>query len=231
MEPPRLIYCAAGNPRLAALAVANGWLYGARLPGHVSQPLYFADQDWKAPDRIAYMTALARHRPAVATVLDWEREEQLQEVLSWSEEAAQHVREAVYLVPKVSGGIPRLPRAIGGKQVVLAYSVPTGYGGSPVPLWELAGWPVHLLGGSPHRQRQIAQQLPRSCDLVSVDGNVTGWHARRGRCWQLARGKTAHWWQLRDLGDTRTEDVYLECFRRSLVAVKTLWEDSCTRSW
>lgn len=222
---PRLIFCADGNPRFARCAVECGWLYGARLPATVYQSVHMADQDWKVPNRAGYMAALAKHRPAVATVLDWEREEQLGEVLSWAEEAAQFVGEAVYLVPKVPGLVGLLPRSIGGRRVVLAYSVPTSYGGSPVPLWELAGWPVHLLGGSPHRQMQVAAQLPRPCELVSVDGNVAGWHARRGRCWQRRKGPTSHWWQLKWLGDDRSRGVDLECFRRSLVAIKETWED------
>ena len=59
---PDLIYCADGNPTFAALAVAAGWRYGARLPGTVYQPVHFADQDWRNPDRARYMAALATHR-------------------------------------------------------------------------------------------------------------------------------------------------------------------------
>jgi hypothetical protein len=222
---PTLVYCANGNPVLARAAVAAGWLYGARLPGHVGAGLevWFADQDYRSPDRAGYMAALAKHRPACASVLDWEHPDQLDEVLSWAEEAAQYVREAVLLVPKVSGGIPLLPRAVGGKRVVLGYSVPSGYGASPLWLGELAGWPVHLLGGSPHRQMCLWRDYFRG-QVVSVDCNIVAWHARRGRSWQRQRGRTSHWWQLRDLGDTRNRDVPLECFRRSLVEVRLAWE-------
>jgi len=223
MGAPRLIYCASGNPAFAAAAVAAGWSYGARLPGHVSQPLYLADQDWRRPDRDAYLAAVARHRPAVASVLDWERPEQLPEVLDWALEAAALVSEAVILVPKVPGRVGDLPRQVGGRRVVLGYSVPTSYGAAPLGLWELAGWPVHLLGGSPHRQREVWHYLRGIAEVISLDGNVIGWHARRGRCWQRARGKTTHWWQLRDLGDNRPRGVPLECFRRSLEAVRDWW--------
>ena len=75
--PLKLIYCADGNPDFAAAAVEAGWLYGARLPSTVYRPVYFADQDWRRPDRARYMAALMAHRPAVASVLDWEREGQL----------------------------------------------------------------------------------------------------------------------------------------------------------
>lgn len=222
---PALIYCADGNPALAALAVAAGWRYGARLPGTVYRPVWFADQNWKNPNRRAYMAALARHRPACATVLDWEREEQLPEVLGWAEEAAGHVAESVLVVPKVVGGVPRVPRVVGGRRVVLAYSVPTSYGGSPVPLWELAGWPVHLLGGSPQAQMRLWSQLSVCCEVVSVDGNMIAQQARRGRVWVRRPTRKGHWAQLADLGDGRREGVYLECFRRSLAAVSEAWAD------
>lgn len=84
-----LIYCAAGNARFAQIAIDAGFLYGAQLPGTTYHPIWFADQNWKKPDRTKYMAALAEHRPHMASVLDLERADQLDEVLSWAEEAAQ----------------------------------------------------------------------------------------------------------------------------------------------
>lgn len=164
-----LIYCADGNKRLAQIAVDAGFLYGARLPGTIYPevaPLTFADQDWKKPNRGLYMNALANYRPQMATVIDLESWEQLPDVISWAEEAAQYV-EIVIIIPKRTGIIPALPKAIAGKEVRLGYSVPSRYGGTEVPVWEFAGWPVHLLGGSPHRQMAIMPYM----DVRSMDGN------------------------------------------------------------
>lgn len=228
MGAVQLVYCASGNREFAAAALAAGWLYGAKLPtsaGNVTQALWFADQDWHLPDRGAYMAALARYRPVFATVLDWEYEEQLPEVLSWAEEASQHTCEGVIIIPKVPGGILSLPRRVGGKRVVLGYSVPTSYGASPLGLWEYRGWPVHLLGGSPQRQLETYRYLSLAGEVVSADGNMSAQQARRGRTWQRASGAKGHWWQLRDLGDARPEGVPLECFRRSLVEIRAAWEN------
>ena len=85
MAMPTLIYCAHGNRQMMEPAIAAGFRCGSRLPGTTYHPLYFADQDWRRPNRAAYMAALALHRPTMATVLDFEREEQLSEVLAWSE--------------------------------------------------------------------------------------------------------------------------------------------------
>jgi len=162
-----LIYCADGNRRFAEIAIRYGFTYGAQLPNTVYHPVEFADQNWKTPDRSRYMAALAQHKPRIATVLDLEREGQFSEVLSWAEEAAQHVTETVIIIPKVMSIIPRLPRRVGGREVRLGYSVPTSFGGTSVPAWEFDGWPVHLLGGSPKAQLRLRHYMR----VVSADTN------------------------------------------------------------
>lgn len=224
METPTLIYCADGNKRFAEIAIKAGFLYGARLPARGCHfPIHFADQDWKNPDRERYIAELAKYRPAVATVLDWEQEDQLPEVLAWAEEAAQHV-EKVLIIPKVIGGIEQLPRAIGGKAVVLAYSIPTAYGGTPVPAWEFLGWPVHLLGGSPKRQMEMVRYLR----VVSCDGNYA--HKMAVRYCQFwvpgtARYARNRWWPtLREAGVEWERDAPYEAFRRSCANIMAAWE-------
>ena len=187
--------------------------YGAQLPGTVYFPPEFVDQDWKRPDRAAYVAAVAQHRPRIATVLDWERDEQLPEVLAWAEDVAPFV-ERVIIIPKVTGGIPRLPRRIGGREVVLGYSVPTRYGGTELPLWEFAGWPVHLLGGSPHRQLHVAHYL----EIISADGNYINRKATQFCEWWNGR----RWEPLRP----KQDDAPYEAFRRSCVNVMAAWPNA-----
>jgi hypothetical protein len=205
-----IIYCANGNRRFAQIAIEAGMTYGAQLPGTVYFRPEFADQDWKKPNRAAYMAALARHQPRMATVIDWERADQLPDVLSWAEEAAQYV-ETVIIIPKVLGGIPRLPRRIGGAAVRLGYSVPTAYGGTELPLWEFAGWPVHLLGGSPHRQLHVAHYL----EVVSADGN----YANRKATQFCEYWNGARWLPVRPV----QEDAPYEAFRRSCKNIMAAW--------
>lgn len=177
---PDLIYCASGNKRFAEIAINAGFLYGAQLPATIYYPIYFADQNWKDPNKEKYMMALKEHKPYMASVLDLESESQLQEVLEWAEEAAAFV-EIVMIIPKVFGIISKLPRQINGKQIRLGYSVPTKHGGTEVPIWEFYNWPIHLLGGSPHKQMVIRKYL----DVKSLDGNYHGLKARKwGEYWE-----------------------------------------------
>lgn len=228
---PVLIFCHTGAIRFVEIALATGFLYGVRLPSTAYAPVYFADQDWRNPNRAAYMAALAEHRPHMATVLDWEKEEQLSEVLNWAEEAAQYVQQ-VLIVPKVVDGIRRLPRRINSKDVVLAYSVPTRFGGTDVPLWEFAGWPVHLLGGSPHRQMQAWAHLSPIADVVSVDGNYVAKLAINWcRFWVpgTARYSDNRWQPTLEQAEGRPwgEDAPYEAFRRSCENVMTEWRQLC----
>lgn len=219
---PELIFCYGDNRIFAEIAIAAGYRYGVRLPEDKPMaPISFADQNWHKTDaRSGYMAALALHRPHDATVLDLERKEQLSEVLSWAEEAAQYVRR-VLIIPKAHGVITKLPRRIGGADVVLAYSVPTRHGGSAVWAGEFAGWPVHLLGGSPHAQMRWAARFG---NVISADGNMHAKHAQRCRFWSATKGTHGHWIQLSEAGDTeRGKDAPARAFRRSCVNIRAAW--------
>jgi len=225
---PLLIYCAAGNRRFAEIAVAAGWLYGAQLPGTVYPdvaPLWFADQDWKKPDRARYMERLAEHRPQQATVLDLERAEQFSEVMDWAAEAAQYVKRVV-IIPKVFGIIPRIPEHVGDADVILGYSVPTRYAGTEVPVWEFARRPVHLLGGSPQAQMKLRHYL----NVFSADGNYANKMATRYcQFWQpgTARYAKNRWWPtLREAngGENWGDDAPYEAFRRSCESIIEHWQ-------
>lgn len=230
---PTLIFCSANNKRFVEIAVRHGYRYGAQLPGRVYPeiaPIYFADQDWRKPDRDAYISAVAEHRPVMATVLDWEREEQFAEVLEWAEAVAPHV-ELVQIIPKVIGGTDRLPRRIGGRPVVLGYSAASSYGGTPVPIWEFAGWPVHILGGMPQRQIRVWRYLKTVAEVVSIDGNVVRKMAKRCLFWvpgTAAASKNRFFPSLGDVGlGGIGRDAIYEAFERSCVNVTREWRRIC----
>lgn len=211
----QLVYCAAGNARFAQIAIDAGFKYGAQVPNTVYFPLWFCDQDWKRPNRDKYMAALAQHKPHMASVLDWERQEQLLEVLAWAEDAAQYV-EVIMLIPKVQGGVVQLPRTIGGKPVRLGYSVPTSFGGTSLGLWEFSNWPVHLLGGSPQAQLQCARYLK----VVSADGNAAQ-KAAVNWCMVWRGGK---WAKLFDVMDRVEDDAPYVAFELSCRNIMQAWK-------
>jgi ribosomal protein S18 acetylase RimI-like enzyme len=166
---PVLIYCASGNKRYMDIALANGFKCGGQLPGTIYHALYFADQNYHHPNFDAYMAALEKECPYMATVIDWESHISLDEVIRWANCASQFVQDTVIIIPKICGTIPDIPHEINGKNVRLGYSIPTTHGGTEVPMWEFKGRDVHLLGGSP--QKQIENMRYLGSDVKSADGN------------------------------------------------------------
>lgn len=216
-----LIYCGGGNRRFYETAKAHGFLYGVQLPDTVYGDLYFADQDWKNPDLARYAKAVAKHRPVMASVLDWELVEQLPEVLSWAETIAPFV-STVMLIPKVIGGVNMLPHRVGGKPVRLGYSVPTRHGGTKVPLSEFRGWPVHLLGGNPHKQLRLSHFL----DVVSADGNMMLKMATQYGAFYDPTRRTAKgsWASVKEFdGREWGYGMPYEAFRRSCENIMAMW--------
>lgn len=225
MADRTLIYCADGNMKFVEIALRYGFKYGAQLPNTIYYPPYFVDQNWKNPDRSKYMGELYAYRPALATVLDWERPDQLEEVLDWADEAAEFVTEAVIIIPKVIDGINQIPRTLRGKQVRLGYSVPTKFAGTTVPQWEFMGWPVHLLGGSPHKQYELAQYL----DVHSTDGNYVQAMAVKFNCFFSAGdhvgAKNRRFPMLsQSVYGHVTEDAPYLAFELSCMNIRALWK-------
>ena len=210
----QVVYCADGNKRFAQIAIEAGFLYGAQLPKTVYYPPWFADQDFKRPRYTGYIKAIRYHRPYLASVLDIEEWRRLDEYLMRAEEVSRYCTE-VMLIPKVHGIIKELPRGINGKRIRLGYSVPTRFGGTTVSISEFEGWPIHLLGGSPIKQFELAQQM----NVVSCDGNYAQLAALHNKFWNGAR-----WYYLSAVGPRVEKDAPYEAFRRSCEAILAMWQ-------
>lgn len=211
-----VVYCAGGNRRFAKIAIDHGFRYGSQLPHTVYYPPWFADQDWKRPNREAYIAQVARHKPYMASVLDLERPQQVDEVLEWAEEVAAHV-EVVMVIPKYREAIRDIPLMIASKPVRLGYSVPTEYGGSPVPLRDFCDWPVHLLGGGPTVQLELSHHL----NVVSVDANSIQRNVKAGCCFN-----GHNWMNLRDYLEYRypNADMPYMAFDISCENIMSMWK-------
>lgn len=227
---PELIFCAAAGKSVVDVAMNTGWKFGAQLPASSSYlpPMTFADQDWRDPQRDKYMEALARHRPKMATVLDWEHEGQFGEVMGWAEDATQFV-ETVIVIPKVHGSVDRIPNIIGGKPIRLGYSVPSPYGATTVPFREFGDRPVHLLGGSPRRQMILTRYL----NVMSVDCNMQLSRAKIAQVWHPgdADSDSRFWPQLQEIGYSRIENPFLFSFEWSCRNIIAAWHQLYERPW
>jgi len=236
---PTLIYCAKKN-KFAPIALEYGFEYGAQLPNSVYERPYFADQKFKKPNRGRYLAALEKYRPRLATVLDIDRIEQVEDVLSWASDASKLVSDAIILIPKALGVIDCLPREINGLEVRLGYSVETTHGKTDVDVHDFMGWPIHLLGGNPNEQLRLAHPFfddrGRYVQLAvkSVDCN---YHQKSAVKWcQFLDMATTDkqsslfgykaptkWVQLKEIGLGDIPDAPYEAFRRSCATLAKLW--------
>jgi len=217
MNTLSLIYSGGGNKRFVDIALSHGFKYGAQLPDTVYGKLYFADQNWKNPNRKTYMKYLSMHKPYMATVLDLESRKQFKEVISWAEEASQYV-EKIQIIPKVNGIIKNIPRTISGKEVILGYSIPTKYGKTSVSISEFRNWKVHLLGGSPNKQITYYSLISKSAKVISLDGNYFRFKATKFcEHWDIS-GK----W-IPDGGKTLHDAHYL-AFEKSCLNISRYWD-------
>lgn len=171
---PRIIYCGRSNKQLDRIATTLGFEYGLRLPFTAHYKPVFADQNWNAPVRDKYMAAVKLHQPEIATVLDWERQDQKDEVFSWANEIADYVK-VVVIIPKFIGAISQIPETIKDKPIRLGYSVPTEHGSTPVKVVEFEQRPVHLLGGQPQTQMMLYRRM----NVQSVDCNYHSMKANK----------------------------------------------------
>ena len=139
----------------------------------------FMDNDWHDYDHDKHLWILRKYNPVYATTRDLVTKEQAKAagVVWYSlEETLEHARQVaaagvdnVIMIPKYTACLDALPESIGGKRVVLGYSVQSSYGGTEIPIEAFRGRPIHLLGGSWTNQRAYLDLMGE--DVVSLDNN------------------------------------------------------------
>jgi hypothetical protein len=169
----------------------------------------FADLNWKKPDLDRHSAFVREHRPMLAVAPDVLALDELTPTLRYAESLAEWA-DRVIIVPKAPGVMERLPRE---PWLVVGYSVPTKYGGTDLMMAELLGWPVHLLGGLPGRQFDLAHYL----DVVSTDGNAAARWAEYGSVFD---GRTRRW---QHRVEPQGADMPYRAFARSCQQIVQMW--------
>lgn len=149
------------------IAAAHGWLPGARYTNlrdvRQFKRLGFLDIDWKNYDFRRHLEAASETRPLLTVARDIECRRSLSKIIDQAYRLKEYSKQVI-LVPKdpsLATRISSLP-----KEFLLGYSVPSRYGATSIPP-EAFKRPVHLLGGRPDTQRQLATRMP----VFSVDAN------------------------------------------------------------
>jgi hypothetical protein len=202
----------AHSKKVIELAMNEGWLPGARYTNLRDVKTFdfinqgFLDIDWKNYCFKTHLEKAAEKQPKITIARDIECIFQLDKILREAEELSKYSKY-VCIVPKDINLNNRITDLI-PKEFLLAYSVPTKYGGTKVSV-DSFDRPVHLLGGRPDIQRQLANKLK----VFSFDCNRFTLDARYG---DYFNGKkfTKH-----PVGG------YDNCLKDSIQNITRLWDD------
>lgn len=166
---------------LCCAAMRCGWQYGVRstdLACHTAEVWArhhpnFIDNNFHEYDHRRHLAVIAYWEPRYTTVRDIMTPAQCDaagiefysfgQIMEWAAELNEHA-ENVIVIPKTLDAIDKIP-----EQYMLGYSVPSTYGGTPLPTEAFKGRRVHLLGGSPAKQLGYWQKLKD--EVVSLDNN------------------------------------------------------------
>lgn len=188
-QGPVPIFCYGGNARASWLARSIGWELGSRSDATIyHRPLALVDVHWKKYTWDDHVACLSRERPWIGALPDLESPTQIGLAITRGIEIASYCA-SLMIIPKCES-VYDLPRAISKTPVVLGYSVPSGYGGTSLMLHDFSGWPVHLLGGSPRSQFQLAQYLSVKsfdCNVITLAASYGKVYTRHGICRHIDR--------------------------------------------
>jgi GNAT superfamily N-acetyltransferase len=160
------------NRQLAEVARLSGMTYGTR---HIDKPIgwpFFLDVEWerfkKNPDEWAkYMALVNQYHPVAAMCVDYEQPEQRETLHKQIADLRAAGVLRVMVCPKFNGAIVDIPA-----DCIVAVSVPSSYAGFLPRFSDLKGRMVHLLGGTPQKQKDIMVKIAgHGGKVISTDGN------------------------------------------------------------
>lgn len=164
--------CSWVSAGVISSSVNDSWMKRASASG-LEKHIVFVDNEFKEYDHAAHVRAVKLLSPRYATVRDIMTRAQCDEVgiefypldaiLEMAAEVNQYA-ERVVLIPKYDC-LDDIP-----PEFMLGYSVPSSYGGTPLPIEAFDGHDTHLLGGSWKLQRNALAVLGKN--VVSLDNNM-----------------------------------------------------------
>ncbi len=193
-----------------------GWCPGARYTNlrdvkHLGSP-QFLDIDWKNYSFDKHLSVAKEHRPELTIARDVECMTSLHEVLKEADQLLEYC-DQVAIVPKDPNLASQIKTQI-PKRFILAFSVPTKYGGTKIPT-KYFDRPVHLLGGRPDVQRRLADEMK----VASLDCNRFTFDAKFG---DFFDGKKFV---------PHPEGGYEKCLRASYQNINQIWENYDLRDY
>lgn len=167
----------AHSKRVLDIATSFGWLCGARYTNcrdvREYQDVGFIDIDWKNYCFEKHLSAVKKIKPHMTVARDIDDFRDFDHIMGQAYQLLEYC-DRVVIVPK-DLKMRKIFNKVIPDEFVLGFSVPTKYGGTDIEP-ELFKRPVHLLGGRPDVQYELAKKM----DVVSLDCNRFTLDARFG---------------------------------------------------
>lgn len=202
----------AHSKKAIGMAKKHGWHPAARytnmrdVKSFKFSSIGFLDIDWKNYNFDRHLETAFKYNPKITIARDIECIFQLESILKEAECLLKHSMHValVHKDPKLNGRLSELIP----QEFLLAFSVPTKYGGTKVSI-ESFDRPVHLLGGRPDVQRRLAEKLK----VFSIDCNRYTYDARFGDYFDGEKFRP------------HPNGGYDNCLDDSIKNINTLWEN------
>jgi hypothetical protein len=198
------------SKRTLEIAVKHGWHVGARYTNtrdiKTFKQITFIDINWKNYDFKKHLEVVKKIRPKMTVARDIENIGDLSNILNEAEILLGFC-EFVIIVPKAIELIDKLDLI--PEKFILGYSVPTKYGKTEIPPEKFKNRKVHLLGGRPDVQRELAEKM----NVVSADCNRFTLDAQFGDYF-IGSKFVPH-----KIGG------YENCLNDSILNINKIWED------
>lgn len=194
--------------RVISAAIRHGWLPGARYTNlrdvRRFDRLGFLDIDWRNYNFDRHLRAARSTRPIMTVARDIDDPTILDVVVDQARELARYC-DHVIIVPK-HDRLAEIMETVIPNQFIFGFSVPTKYGGTSLAP-HLFKRHVHLLGGRPDVQRELANIM----NVVSMDCNQFTLDAAFGDYFD---GETFR---------PHPQGGYDRCIEQSVININQLW--------
>lgn len=192
------------------VAIKHGWYVGARYTNlrdiKSFKNITFIDIDWKNYNFEKHLEVIKKVKPLMTVARDIENISDLESILKEAKILSNYCKYVI-IVPKAKELIDQI-NLIPSKYI-LGYSVPSKYGKTEIPPKYFKNRKVHLLGGRPDVQRNLAKIM----NVVSVDCNRFTLDAKYGDYF---------------VGDKfipHAKGGYVNCLNDSILNINKIWED------
>lgn len=164
-SPVKFIQVAGNNPNLSIVCKNAGVGYGVRHDNKAYSQPQMLDINWKKYDWGMYLEVVKKYKPTMAMVADYIHPSQRDVMLQQVNDLRQLGVLNIMVCPKFDEAVIDIP-----DDCIVAISIPSSYAGFLPPSETLIGRRLHLLGGSPKKQKAYILEHPK-LRIVSVDGN------------------------------------------------------------